>query len=171
MINSNLLPKLKIRPDTQVPIAPLGINVNRPIRELRVEPIMTNRFLVTFPEEVGIAPYIVSTITLPTYINEVVNFSDRNMAFRGRSYWSDIVITFNQLIDNTAQQLFNMISSELRGFSFIVDMLDPTGVSVSRWEIHDAIVTEYSFGKLSMNTNEVNTISLTIRPGRCALIY
>ena len=52
-----------------------------------------------------------------------------------------------------------------------MDMLDPTGVSVSRWLLQDCMIVSAEFGEGAYDDDGLAMPSLVIQPDRCILQY
>jgi hypothetical protein len=52
-----------------------------------------------------------------------------------------------------------------------LEMLDPTGVVVEKWLLQDTFLTDVNFNSLSYSTDGLATITATLRPDRCILVY
>jgi hypothetical protein len=50
-------------------------------------------------------------------------------------------------------------------------MLDPTGVAVEKWILQGCFLTDVDFKDLSYGEGGIQTISCTLRPDRCILVY
>ena len=50
-------------------------------------------------------------------------------------------------------------------------MLDPTGVVVEKWLLQDTFLTDVNFNALSYSQDALATITATLRPDRCILVY
>jgi len=50
-------------------------------------------------------------------------------------------------------------------------MLDPTGVVVEKWLLQDTFLTDVNFNALGYSTDGLATITATLRPDRCILVY
>ena len=53
----------------------------------------------------------------------------------------------------------------------ILEMLDPTGVSVSQWILKNCFIVSATGGDLSYDDDQLATWDLTIRPDYCILSY
>jgi hypothetical protein len=50
-------------------------------------------------------------------------------------------------------------------------MLDPTGVVVEKWMLENAMVTNVSFGDLSMDDDSLSEITMDLRFPRAILLF
>ena len=52
-----------------------------------------------------------------------------------------------------------------------LEMLDPTGVAVEKWILQGTFLTDVNFDSLSYGEDGLATITATLRPDRCVLVY
>ena len=52
-----------------------------------------------------------------------------------------------------------------------LEMLDPTGVVVEKWQLEGCFLTSVNFDSLSYSTDALASISATLRMDRCILLY
>ena len=52
-----------------------------------------------------------------------------------------------------------------------LEMLDPTGVVVEKWILQGVFLTDVNFDSLGYSEEGLATISATLRPDRCILVY
>jgi hypothetical protein len=52
-----------------------------------------------------------------------------------------------------------------------LEMLDPTGVVVEKWILYGTFLSDVNFNALAYNTDNLATISATLRMDRCVLVY
>lgn len=135
------------------------------------EPKVQNRWLVTFPEEFKISPYFVVRTERPTYTRHVdVLFG---FYFRTRPEWCSITMTLNDPVeDSISRKLMRLINIDNpKTFTYALEMLDPTGVSVERWLIKDCVIQTIVFGGLDYCHDSLVEITMTIKPNDVELIY
>ena len=145
----------------------VGIMENNP-RYLNVplfhEPMRQNRYLVHFPEEYQIQPWMVKSTSRPTARRVNVIFQE----------WDDIEFKFYDSIDPSIRQLlFNIVRGE-NVFNDIIEikiqMLDPIGEVVSEWEIIGVIKT-INFGELNYMSDEMTETTITLGVHRATLNF
>ncbi len=131
-------------------------NDNRVIRNNFVpfEPMVRNRFLVSFPDEIGIGEYMVQSVDRP-----------RAHLRNGLVEWENIRIDFvDPIVPSVSQALSvffqgeNLMNNVLE---FKIQMLDPVGTVVSEWIINGFIGT-IDFGHLSYYDENACTVSVEI---------
>lgn len=150
------------------------------------EPLRNNRFTVTFPEEIGLAQWEVQTAGFPKYTSNAVEIPYLNTKtfVVGNFYWESITIKF---IDNIGPstgvkimewvRLHSESISGRQGYAagykkdILMDMLDPTGVAVSRWLLQDCMIVSAEFGDGAYDDDGLAMPSLVIQPDRCIRQY
>lgn len=124
---------------------------------LNYEPKKQNRFLVTFPKEIGdLRAFCVSSVSRPSWSNP--------------NGWDDISIKLIDLIrPSTSRTLFDFLrwaneeDNKDRGLEFTIELIDPTGFLVERWEIL-ALVSRIDFEELSYDKDHPAMIRMVISP-------
>ena len=153
---------------------------------LEYEPLRKNRFLIRFPSDFGIQEWWVSNAVRPTItINETeIQFLNTSTYVAGRYNWEQINITLRDPIGPSASQAVmewvRLHAESVNGRmgyavsykrDIQIEMLDPTGVTVSLWILKNAQVNSVNFGDLSYEDDSLSTIELQIRPQYCILAY
>lgn len=130
------------------------------------EPVLRNRFLVKFPDSLGVKPFMVREITLPVVSMtrprrlSVVHLLDSTPLLK----ISDLVI---KLIDSATDPILHKINSIMRDyikFTMSVETLDPMGVVISEIKLEDCFINRIDYGVFgySLADNLYNyTISIT----------
>lgn len=117
------------------------------------EPIMQNRFLITFPNEFNISEFFVKDVTSPSYIYGNIFH-----------HWDDMTITFYDQINPSLQQrLFNIIGnlSSTPNYTFKIKMIDVRGNVFQKWII-DGFLKSIEIGPLSYENNSLAEPKMTI---------
>ena len=138
-------------------------NQNRFNPPTHFEPMRTNRFLVTFPESFNISPYFVRMVSRPTMI----------VSQHGLHEWEDIDITlYDPISPSMSQNIFQLMSSDLitQPMTFLIQMLDPTGVVVSEWLIWGR-VSSIDYGMLDYSDDSLTEIKMTISVSNATLNF
>jgi len=150
------------------------------------EPKRKNRFILTFPNELGINSWYVESSSRPKMkIGEVeIPFLNTSTWVAGRFTWEAIDITFRDPIGpSAAQALMEWIRLTAEsitgrmgyaaGYKKDIDleMLDPTGVAVEKWKLIGAFLTSFDGDTLSYDDDKLSTVKVTIRMDRCILVY
>ena len=157
--------------------------INMPIT---YEPKKKNRWLIRFPAELGIQEWWLSSGGRPSIEqNEVeIPFLNTSTWVIGRFTWSTIEVTFRDPIGPSAAQAImewvRLHSESITGRqgyaagykkNVEVEMLDPTGVVIEKWQLQGTMLTNVNFGDLSMDDDGIAEITGTLRFDRAILIF
>ncbi len=153
---------------------------------LNYEPLKKNRFLVRFPSDLGIQEWWVSSAKRPSIKQEgkEIPFMNTSTYVLGRYTWDEMQITLRDPIGPSASQaimewirLHSESVTGRQGYAagykrdVELEMLDPTGVSVSKWILKNAFITNADFGDLDYSQDDLATITITLRMDYCILAY
>ena len=117
------------------------------------EPMRQNRYLVYFPEEYEIQPWMVKSTSRPTVRRTNVGLME----------WDDIEFKFYDPIGPSTQQLlYNLVRGD-NGFhnriEIKIQMIDPVGMVVSEWIVY-GFIKEINFGELNYMSDEMTETTL-----------
>jgi hypothetical protein len=150
------------------------------------EPKRKNRWLIRFPSELGIQEWWLASASRPSISqNEVeIPFLNTSTWVLGRFTWEPISVTLRDPIGPSAAQAvmeWVRLGSESitgrQGYAsgyqrnISIEMLDPTGVVVEKWMLENAMVTNVSFGDLSMDDDSLSEITMDLRFPRAILLF
>jgi hypothetical protein len=150
------------------------------------EPKRQNRFILRFPSSLGINEWYVESTSRPAItINATpIPFLNTETYVAGRFTWGTINVTFRDPIGpSAAQALMEWVRLHAEsvtgrmgyaaGYKKNIDleMLDPTGVVVEKWIMEGTFLTNVNFNTLAYNSEALATITATLRPDRCILVY
>ena len=150
------------------------------------EPKRQNRFILRFPSSLGINEWFVETTSRPHItINPVaIPFLNTEVYVAGKFTWGTIPVTFRDPIGPSASQALmewvrlhaETVTGRMgyaAGYKKDIDleMLDPTGVVVEKWILYGTFLSDVNFGSLAYTTDALATITATLRPDRCVLVY
>jgi hypothetical protein len=153
---------------------------------LPYEPLKKNRWLMRFPAELGIQQWWLSSASRPSIEqNEVeIPFLNTSTWVLGRFTWSAIDVVFRDAIGpSTSQAIMEWVrlGSESvtgrQGYAagykkdIELEMLDPTGVVVQKWQLQGTMITNVGFGDLDMSDDGIADITATLRFDRAILIF
>ena len=153
---------------------------------LPYEPKKKNRWLITFPADLGIQQWWLSSASRPsiTQGETEIPFLNTSTWVVGRFTWEAIDVTFRDPIGPSAAQAImewvrlhaESVTGRMgyaAGYKKNVDleMLDPTGVVVEKWILYGTFLTDVNFNTLAYNQDALATISATLRMDRCVLVY
>jgi len=150
------------------------------------EPKQKHRFIMTFPSSLGINSWYVESTKRPKVtINKAdIPFLNTKTYVATNFEWDTIGVTFRDPIGpSAAQALMEWVRLHAEsvtgrmGYSsgykkdITLEMLDPTGVAVEKWILQGCFLTDVDFKELSYGEGGIQTISCTLRPDRCILVY
>ena len=121
-----------------------------------------NRFIVRFPEELGIPSWCVGQITKPNYINED---------------WSDIIIQFRDpVVPSISKIIYDILETKIHGQQnplkeFNIITLDAGGSEVENWLIIVDEIKIFNFGISAYYDDQIQTVTVYIKPSSCKLLY
>jgi hypothetical protein len=162
----------------------MTIEMRRPV-PVDLEPKRKNRWMMSIGD-IGVDSWMVQTSSRPTVeINEVeIPYMNTSTYIAGRSVWSTIDIEFIDVIGpSTSQKVMDWIreciehSTGRMGYAvnykkqIELKMLDPTGQPIEHWTLEGAFPTNANFGDLDMSSDDLATVSMTIRFDRAILNY
>jgi len=150
------------------------------------EPKRQNRFILRFPDEFGINEWFVESSSRPHIsINSTeIQFLNTSTYVAGRFTWGEISVKFRDPIGPSASQALmewvrlcaESVTGRMGyavGYKRNVDleMLDPTGVAVEKWVLEGTWLKDVNFDTLSYSQDGIASITASLRPDRCILVY
>lgn len=153
---------------------------------LNYEPLRKNRWLMRFPADLGIQEWFLSSAERPTITqNETeIQFLNTSTWVVGRYTWNSIQITLRDPIGPSASQammewvrLHSESVTGRQGYAagykrdIELEMLDPTGVVVSKWVLKNTMLKDVNFGQLSYSDDGIAEITGTLRFDYAVLLY
>jgi hypothetical protein len=150
------------------------------------EPKRQNRFILRFDSSLGINEWFVESAARPSIkiAATEIPFLNTSTYVAGRFVWNPITVTFRDPIGpSAAQALMEWVRLHAEsvtgrmgyaaGYKKDVDleMLDPTGVVVEKWILYGVFLTDVNFNQLSYSQDGLATITCSMRPDRCVLVY
>ena len=150
------------------------------------EPLRKNRFILRFPDELGIQEWWVSTTSRPKYTSEEteIPFLNTSTYVIGRFKWETISVTFRDPIGPSATQalmewvrLHSESVTGRQGYAagykkdIELEMLDPTGVVVQKWILQGTMLNDADFGGLDYSSNDLADITCTLRFDRAINVF
>ena len=150
------------------------------------EPLRKNRFILRFPDELGIQEWWVSSASRPKYTSEEteIPFLNTSTYVIGRFKWETISVVFRDPIGPSATQalmewirLHSESVTGRQGYAagykkdVELEMLDPTGVVVQKWIIQGTQLNGADFGGLDYNSNDLADITCTLRFDRAISVF
>lgn len=153
---------------------------------LNYEPLRQNRWLLRFPSDLGIQEWWLTSASRPSIQQEEtqIPFLNTSTYVVGRYQWQTIEITLRDPIGPSASQammewvrLHSESVTGRQGYAagykrdVELEMLDPTGVVVSKWILKNTMLTNVNFGQLNYNQSDLATITATLRFDYAILAY
>lgn len=153
---------------------------------LNYEPLRKNRFLLRFPSDLGIMEWWISSAKRPSINQEAkeIPFINTQTYVVGKYKWNSISVTLKDPIGPSASQavmewvrLHSESVTGRQGYAagykrdLILEMLDPTGVCVSKWILKNTFVTSADFGDLTYSDDGLSEITLQLQMDYCILAY
>lgn len=153
---------------------------------LNYEPLRQNRWLLRFPSDLGIQEWWLTSASRPSIQQEEtqIPFLNTSTYVVGRYQWQTIEITLRDPIGPSASQammewvrLHSESVTGRQGYAagykrdVELEMLDPTGVVVSKWILKNTMLTIVNFGQLNYNQSDLATITATLRFDYAILAY
>lgn len=158
--------------------------LNAPIQ---YEPLRQNRFIIRFSSDLGVQSWWVSTAQRPKINIEKkeIPFLNTSTYVAGRYTWQPILITLRDPIGPSASQaIMEWVRLHVESVTgrmgyaagymrdVELEMLDPTGVVVSKWILKNCMLGDSTdFGSLSYASSELAEITIQLQPQYCILAY
>ena len=153
---------------------------------LNYEPLRKNRWLLRFPADLGIQEWWLSSASRPSIkqTEKEIQFLNTSTWVVGRYTWDTIQVKLRDPIGPSASQaimewvrLHSESVTGRQGYAagykrdVELEMLDPTGVVVSKWILKNVMITDASFGELDYSQDDVAEIQITLRFDYAILCY
>jgi hypothetical protein len=150
------------------------------------EPLRKNRWLFRFPADLGIQEWWLQSAKRPSIKQPAkeIPFLNTSTYVLGRYTWDEMNITLFDPIGPSASQavmewvrLHSESVTGRQGYACgykrdcELEMLDPTGVVVSKWILKNTMCTSADFGDLQYSSDDLATITLGIRFDYAILAY
>ena len=154
---------------------------------MQSELLRQNRFILTFPDSLGLASWYVSTAQRPKIqiSKQPIPFFNTETYVAGRYVWQPLNITFRDPIGPSASQALmewvrlhaESVTGRMGYFAgyardIELAMCDPTGVAVSKWILKNCMLCDtVDFGALNYSSDAIAEITMSIQPQYCILAY
>lgn len=153
---------------------------------LPYEPLRKNRWLIRFPDDLGIQQWWLASAARPSITQNEVEIPLLNTSswIIGRFTWEPIDVVLRDPIGPSATQavmewvrLHSETMTGRQGYAagykrpVEVEMLDPTGVVVQKWLLQNTMLTNVSFGDLAMDDDSLADITITLRFDGAILLF
>lgn len=153
---------------------------------LQYEPLKKNRWILRFPADLGIQEWWLSSASVPS-----INIEDKKIPFlntqthvAGNYTWSDITLKFRSPIGPSASQALmewiRLVAESVTGRmgyaigykrNLELELLDPNGVTVSKWIIVNAYPTSFEGGDLTYSSDDLIEHTMKIAYDYAILAY
>lgn len=145
------------------------------------EPKKKNRFLFTFPSELGINQWYIESGARPKFnVNPVaIPYLNFEVYVAGRVTFDPISVTFRDPIGPSASQALmewvRLCAETVTGRmgyaagykkDVYIEMLDPNGVTIEKWLLQGTFLSDVNFGDLAYTDDGLATINATLRYDR-----
>ena len=153
---------------------------------IQYEPKRKNRFILSFDSSLGINSWYVESASRPkiTIGSKEIKFLNTETYVAGQFKWDPITVKLRDPIGPSAAQAVmewvrlhaESVTGRMgyaAGYKKNVDleMLDPTGVVVEKWIMEGTWLSDVNFDSLAYNSDAIASITATLRPDRCILVY
>jgi len=153
---------------------------------LNYEPLRKNRWLLRFPADLGIQEWWCKSAARPKITQEgkAIEFLNTETYVVGRYKWDEMQVILRDPIGPSASQavmewvrLHSESVSGRQGYAagykrdVELEMLDPTGVVVSKWILKNTMCTSADFGNLDYASDDLSEITLGLRFDYAILAY
>jgi hypothetical protein len=147
------------RPHVAQPQIPIQYN---PRGVFQYEPMRVNRFLLTLPQELNIEPFFVRAVNGPSV----------TLNPNGLTQWNDFEFTLYDAIGPSPRQtlIFYTRGEMNNNLEFTLEMLDPTGVTVSKWLIY-GYIRDIDFGELNYGMDSNCEIKVTLATNQVVFLF
>lgn len=153
--------------------------LNRPIPEIgRYELKKMNRFLITFPDYFNIPQWVVFELDRPSA--RLITKDILGVNLFKKLVWDDMIIKMRDPIGpSTSQSLMDLVHKNFyhkeqiikNKFDMKLEMLDPVGHVVERWDLSDCEFKSINFGQLSYQIDDPVVCTLVIKLGSVILEF
>lgn len=152
---------------------------------LPYEPKRQNRWVVTFPSEFGIQSWVATSTQRPniTITDGQLSFDNISIVLRDpigpsttQALWNlivgvtDITPDAGTNREGIEKSIKNSLSKFKKGFEYMLELLDPTGVTVEKWLIEGKIL-RMDFGPLNYETDAMVQCTVSVKPEKIRLLY
>lgn len=153
---------------------------------LNYEPLRKNRWLLRFPADLGIQEWWLSSASRPSIkqSEKEIPFLNTSTWVVGRYTWDSIQVKLRDPIGPSASQavmewvrLHSESATGRQGYAagykrdVELEMLDPTGVVVSKWILKNVMIVDAQFGDLDYSQDDIAEITMTLRFDYAILAY
>ena len=150
------------------------------------EPKRENRWILRFPSSLGINEWYVESFSRPklTIKSTEIQFLNTSTYVAGRFNWESLQVKFRDPIGPSASQAVmewirlcaESVTGRMgyaAGYKKNVDleMLDPTGVVVEKWQLEQCLITKVAWSNVGYSDDKLADFDVTFQMDRCILVY
>ena len=135
------------------------------------EPKRQNRFLVNLPVEFDLPAWTIHTTSRPkidlrkegyfSFTDFVLTFRDPTSPSTTQRLWN-IFLAFSG-IEYAPEFVKNNLDKFKDGFNYSLEMCDPTGAVVERWQMCKCRIIDIDFGSVTYSEDSLAECKITIR--------
>jgi len=133
------------------------------------EPKRKNRWILRFPEEMGIQSWVVSKTKRPSY--RIVETKIFGFSVCNKKVWDEITIEFRDPIGPSTAQLLMGDFDAFKPFNYVLELLDPTGVVIEKWDVVGCQIKSVDFCELAYENHGIANIIMVIKPKEAILQF
>ena len=154
---------------------------------LKYEPKTQNRWVLLFPDDVGIQTWAVKQVDSPKIAMEkkTIQFLNTETYFVSSYKWEDMSVTIRDFIaPSQSEALMEWVRLHAESVTgrmgynvgmakdIILQSLDPTGVATEEWLLKNTIVTgSVEFGSFDYTNSEIRELKFTMSPQYCVHLF
>ena len=154
---------------------------------LKYEPKTSNRWVLLFPDDIGIQTWAIKTVTSPKMDlkKEEMSFLNTKTYFVSQYSWEEMSITVRDFIaPSQSEALMEWVRLHAESVTgrmgynvgmakdIILQSLDPTGVATEEWLLKNCIVVGgVEFGSFEYESGGVRELQFSIQPQYCVHLF
>jgi hypothetical protein len=154
---------------------------------LKYEPKTQNRWVLLFPDDVGIQTWAVKSVDTPKIEmdKKVIQFLNTETYFVSSYKWADMGVTIRDFIaPSQSEALMEWVRLHAESVTgrmgynvgmakdIILQSLDPTGVATEEWLLKNTIVTgSVEFGSFDYTNSDIRELKFTMSPQYCVHLF
>lgn len=118
-----------------------------------------NRFLVLFPDNFGVTPIHVKSVTRPSLVM-------KRKLIGSKIEISPVVVELIDLIQENFKLnvKLNEILKEVKKFNLTIQTVNPKGLVIEEMKLSDCFISEINFSPLSYDDDNLSVTTITVNP-------
>jgi hypothetical protein len=151
----------------------------QPIPDIgRYEQKRMNRYLVSFPQAYNIPQWVIFEASRPSV--NVINRKIFGFELFKTFKWDDLIVKMRDPIGpSTSQAIMDLVHKNHKTkkrrikekFTLIIEMIDPVGHVIERWQLDNCEIKSVDFGSLTYESDNAVTCTLTIKLNDVLLLF